>query len=222
MPRLARIVIPGVPHHVTQRGNRRMKTFFGVRDFREYQDLLADACRRFNVEIWAYCWMTNHVHFVACPRDEQGLRKVCQEAHKSYSRYLNFRKSWRGHLWQARFSSFPMDETHLLRAARYIERNPVDAGIVSKPEDYAWSSARAHLNGTDDDVVKVQPLLERVEDWREMLATPLTGREIEALHRHERTGRPLGSKSFIRTLEKKTGRKIVPRRPGRKPLERLR
>ncbi len=217
MPRIARVVIPGVPHHVTQRGNRRLKTFFGVRDFLEYKKHLADMCRRFAVEIWAYCLMSNHVHFIACPETEEGLHLAYQETHKRYTRYLNFRKHWRGHVWQSRFSSFPMDEAHLLRAARYIERNPVNSGMVADPGDYPWSSVSAHLKGTDDDLVKVAPLLELVGSWDDFLKTPLTAAEIEKLELHERTGRPLGSNSFLKQLEQKTGRRFRLERPGRKP-----
>ncbi|MFH1017642.1 MAG: transposase [Pseudomonadota bacterium] len=215
MPKIARIVIPGIPHHVTQRGNRRQKTFFGKTDFLKYRSLLAEWSRRFNVDVWAYCLMTNHVHLILVPKDETGFRQAVEQTHCRYTRHINFRKKWRGHLWQGRFSSFPMDETHLLRAVRYIERNPVDAGIVNRAIGYPWSSAHAHVTGADDPLVQVGPLLERVENWGEFLNSPLTKRDIETLERHERTGRPLGASSFIKELERKTGRSFMRRRPGR-------
>jgi putative transposase len=214
---MARIVIPGIPHHVTQRGNRRQKTFFGRTDFLKYKSLLAEWSHRFNVDVWAYCLMTNHVHLILVPKDENGFRRAVEQTHCRYTRHINFRKKWRGHLWQGRFSSFPMDEGHFLRAARYIDRNPVDAGLVNDPIDYPWSSARAHVAGADDALVQVSPLLERVENWGEFLKTPLSKREIEALERHERNGRPLGTPSFIKDLERKTGRALMRRRPGRPP-----
>ncbi|MFH1018601.1 MAG: transposase [Pseudomonadota bacterium] len=222
MPRLARVVIPGIPHHVTQRGNRRLKTFFRKQDFFKYMKLLAEWSHRWGVEIWAYCLMTNHVHLIAVPETEMGLRMAIEETHRRYTRHIHFRKHWRGHFWQGRFSSFPMDEDHLLRAARYIERNPVDAGIVSNPEDYPWSSARAHLAARDDALVRVRPLLDRVEAWREFLDTPLADRDLKSLLRHERTGRPLGADSFIRDLEIRTGRTLMLKSPGRKPSVRPR
>nr|WP_321532124.1 hypothetical protein [uncultured Desulfuromonas sp.] len=118
---------------------------------------------------------------------------------------------WRGHLWQERFASFPMDETHLLAAVRYVEMNPVAANM----ENYLWSSARAHLAGKDDKLVKVKPLLEMVGDWRNFL-TRLSDQDHELMKKHERTGRPLGQASFIDHLEQMTGRVLRLQRPGPK------
>ena len=129
MPRIARIVVPHLPHHVTQRGNRRMKTFFCDEDYLEYLRLLAHWCSRHGNRIWAYCLMPNHVHLIVVPRTADGLRRGIGEAHRRYSRRINFRQGWRGHLWQARFASFVMDEPHLIAAARYVERNPVRARL---------------------------------------------------------------------------------------------
>ncbi len=198
MARLARVVAAGVPHHVTQRGNRRQVTFFNDEDFRVYIDLMATWCAYYGVAVWAYFLMSNHVHPIAVPQEAEGLAAATGEAHRHYSRHINFREGWRGHLWQGRFASFPMDESYLLAAARYVERNPVAAGIVKAAENYPWSSARAHLSGQDDGLIQVVPLLEIVSDWSSFLDKPLSGAEREAFLSHERTGRPLGGESLYR------------------------
>ena len=216
MPRIARVVVPGVPHHVTQRGNRRQTTFFSEADYRYYIAQMAESCRRNGVEVWAYGLMPNHVHLIAVPQKEDSLRAAVAEAHRRYTRRVNFRENWRGHLWQERFASFPMDERHLLVAARYVERNPVRAGLAARPEEYPWSSAAAHMSGKDDSLATVAPLLEMVVDWGEYLL-PLDGEEeLRSLRRHERTGRPLGSEAFIKRVEGVTGRSLHPQKRGPK------
>ncbi len=137
MARLARVIVPGMPHHVTQRGNRRMETSFGDEDYRAYLTLLVEWCGRHEVAVWAYCLMPNHVHLVVVPAWADGLRMGIGEAHRRYSRRINFREGWRGHLWQGRFASFVMDEPHTLAAARYVERDPVKAGLVEAAADGA-------------------------------------------------------------------------------------
>lgn len=216
MVRIARVVVPGIPHHITQRGNRRMDTFFSEADFREYLYLMAEWCNRCKVQVWSYCLMINHIHLIAVPETEDGLRRAIGEAHRRYTRYINFQKEWKGHLWQGRFGSFPMDEQYLIGTARYIELNPVEAGIVKNPKDYKWSSAQAHLQGEDDILVKVEPLLSIIPDWGELLASRLSEEEYETLRRHERTGRPLGSAGFVEQLEKLTDRVLRRQKPGPK------
>jgi putative transposase len=218
MARLARVIIPGIPHHITQRGNRKLETFFCDEDYRVYIGLMAEWCSRQGVEIWAYCLMTNHVHLIAVPSSENGLRRAIGEAHRRYSRRVNFREGWRGHLWQGRFASFPMDEQYLLRAVRYVELNPVRAGLVKVAGDYPWSSAAAHISGCDDRLVKTSPRLEMVDDWRKFLSEKLTNTELDRIRFHERTGRPLGSKEFIDRLEKQIARTLRPKKPGPKPV----
>ena len=217
MARLARVVAPGVPHHVTQRGNRRQQVFFGDDDYRTYKALLAEGCRAAGVAVWAYCLMPNHVHLILVPAEADGLRAALGEAHRRYTRHVNFREGWRGYLWQGRFASVPMDEPYLLAAARYVELNPVRAKLVRRARDWRWSSARAHLDRRDDDLVQVRPLLDLTADWRAFLAGGLRADEREAIRAGERTGRPLGSDRFMARLERRLGRTLARQKPGPKP-----
>ncbi len=214
MARIARVVAVGFPHHVIQRGNRRQPTFFNEEDYTAYLELMAHWCEKRQVEIWAYCLMTNHVHLIAVPiQTEESLRLAIGEAHRRYTRRINFRENWRGHLWQERFRSFPMDEVHLLAAARYVEQNPVRAGMVEKASDYPWSSAGAHLSGQDDLLVKVNPLLDMIPDWQEFLGEDVSEEMADLIRKHEQTGRPLGNKAFVDKLEKVLGRLLRPMKP---------
>jgi putative transposase len=217
MPRIARIIAPGIPHHITQRGNRRMETFFRDEDYQAYLALMAEWCRKFNVVIWAYCLMPNHVHLIAVPESEEGLRLAIGEAHRRYSVMINRRQKWTGHLWQGRFSSFPMDETYLLAAAKYIEMNPVRANLAPDPYSWKWSSARAHAASKDDVLVKVSPLLELVGEWKLFLADA-EKEDAEKIRRHERTGRALGADSFLESLEHSLQRTVKPQKAGRKKM----
>ncbi|MDD3293578.1 MAG: transposase [Geobacteraceae bacterium] len=219
MARIARVIAPGLPHHVTQRGNRRQQTFFHDDDYEAYLALMSEWCGKYQVQVWAYCLMPNHVHLIAVPETEEGLARAIGEAHRRYTRRINFRERWRGHLWQERFASFPMDETYLLAAARYVEMNPVAAGIATLPGEYRWSSGAAHLAGKDDQLVKVKPLLDMVNDWQSFL-TLTDEEELALLKKHERSGRPLGEVSFVERLEKELERLLRPAKRGPKPKAR--
>jgi putative transposase len=214
--RIARIVVPGFPHHVTQRGNRRQNTFFCDDDFRFYMYLVAEYCNKVGTEIWAYCLMPNHVHFVMVPKTRDGLRAAIGEAHRRYTLKINTREQWRGHLWQERFHSFVMDESHLLSAVKYIELNPVAANLCTRPEHWPWSSANAHLAGTDDLLVKVTPMLSRVNNYSEYLDHPPNHASINRLELHCRTGRPLGTENFLSRVSRIVNYDVRPRKPGRK------
>ena len=215
MARIARIVVPNVPHHITQRGNRRQPTFFREEDYRAYKELIAEWCKAYGVKVWAYCYMPNHTHHIAEPEDEEGLTGAFGEAHRRHTRMINFREDWRGHLWQGRFASYPMDEAYFYAAIRYVELNPVRAGLVARAEDYRWSSARAHLSGRDDCLVKVAPLLGMVGDWKGLLKSVLREEELRELRGHGRTGRPLGDEAFLERLEGLVGRVLKPQKGGR-------
>ena len=215
MARLARLVVPGLPHHITQRGNRRQQTFFNDGDYAAYVELMGDWCREQGVEIWGYCLMPNHVLLIAVPKTEDGLRRAIGEAHRRYTRRINFREKWRGYLWQGRFASFVMDEPYLLAAARYVELNPVRARLTLDAEQWPWSSARAHLSGHDDRLTKVAPLLAMVNDWRGFLNSAIREEELRDLREHGRTGRPLGNATFVERLEAIVGRVLRPQKGGR-------
>ena len=219
MARMARVVLPGYPHHVTQRGNRRQTVFFSNDDYRSYTTMVAEACRKARTAVWAYCLMPNHVHFVLVPSDEDGLCAVFAEAHRRYTRRMNLREGWQGHLWQERFYSCPMDETHLLATVPYVELNPVRAGLVRCAQDWPWSSARAHFVGEDDGLVHVSPMLERIPDWGLYVQNESSADNTQTLRQHTRSGRPLGEDKFIDMAERISGRVLRPRKrgPKRKP-----
>ena len=216
MTRLARIVVPDLPHHVTQRGNRREAIFFEDGDHEIYRDLLAEQAAKAGVEVWAYCLMPNHVHLVLTPRAADGLGRAVGETHRRYTNFINARGRWTGHLFQSRFSSVAMDEDHLLAAVRYVSLNPVRARLVARAEDWPWSSVRAHLAGKDDALVSVAPMLRRAPDFAALLAEP-SERGYEALRQAEGSGRPVGAPEFVTSLERVLGRPIARRAPGRKP-----
>lgn len=217
MSRVARIVVPDCPHHVVQRGVRRMETFFGPSDYRAYLDLLATHCAKADVAVWAYCLMPNHVHLILVPQSEGGLAAAMSAVHRRYAARINRREGWSGHLWQERFHSVAMDERHLLIATRYVELNPVRGNLVSRPKDWRWSSAAAHLAGQSDGIVAVDPLLERVPDWRRFLDQGVSESEAETALKNVRLGRPQGSKAFLDDLERQLGRSLRPRKRGPKP-----
>ncbi|RYF95242.1 MAG: transposase [Caulobacteraceae bacterium] len=220
MARRPRVVVPGLPHHVTQRGNRRQPIFFEDGDQRVYKFMLAEHCRRWGVEIWAYCLMPNHVHLIMTPGDETGLAKVMGETHRRYTSFINSRHGWVGHLFQGRYASVVMDERHLLAAARYVGLNPVRAKLVDRAEAWPWSSVRAHIAGEDDGLVRVRPMLQRIERFAEFMHPEPAGETAweeayRALRASETTGRPCGAETFVRRLEAELGRALLPERRGR-------
>ncbi|ABK44473.1 protein of unknown function DUF1568 [Magnetococcus marinus MC-1] len=191
--------------HVTQRGNRRQDVFFEEADYLFYLETVSYWSQKYGVEVLAYCLMTKHIHLVAVPSTEHGLQEVMRETHLRYARRINFSKGWTGHLWQGRYASTPMDEPHMLMAVRYVELNPVCAGMVEGAEHYRWSSAKAHMEGKDDSLVKVSLLLELVPEWSRFLKQGIGSKEQERIRLHERTGRPMGRDSFIEELESRLG-----------------
>jgi putative transposase len=212
MPRSARLVVPHVAHHVVQRGNRRQTLFFDDPDWRAYLDLLGEACARHDTRCLAWCLMGNHVHLILVPATRDGLRAPLASVHTAYSQRINRRQELSGHLFQGRFASYPMDDAHLMVAARYIENNPVAAGLVRRAEDWPWSSARAHVGGRGDGLTDVAALGRHVGDWRAMLERGLeAGDEAERVEQALRSGRPLGAAAWLAALPGWT----PPRRPGR-------
>jgi putative transposase len=219
MARLARIVLPGVAHHVTQRGNRSLPVFFSDADRRLYLSLLQAGCERTGTCCLAWCLMDNHIHLVLVPQEPDGLRGALAEAHRRYTRAVNTREGWRGHLFQERFASYPMDDAHLMAAVRYVENNPVAAGLAGAASDWHWSSARSHIAGkrvADDPLTDVAALGEHVANWRAMLrhgleagALDAEGEAVaEAIEARLGTGRPLGTSAWIAAQETASGRAL--------------
>ena len=220
MARIARVVAPGMPHHVTQRGNRRLQTFFGDEDYQAYLELMSEWCAKYKVQVWAYCLMPNHVHLIAVPETKDGLNLAIGEAHRRYTRRVNFREGWRGHLWQGRFSSFILDQNHLLAGTRYVELNPVRAGMVKNPQAWRWSSADAHAQRKDDILVRTRPLLAMIKSpWKKFLSVGIQESEMDLFRKHERTGRPIGDDAFIDRLERLLDRPLKPKKPGPKAID---
>lgn len=221
MPRKARIVIPGVPHHITQRGTRRLPTFFEPTDYTRYIDLVAEGCRAASVEVLAYCLMPNHVHFVLVPSTIDGLTRALARAHQRYSWTLNRRNGWQGYLWQRRYYSCPMDEAHTIAAVRYVELNPQRARLVSAPEEWPWSSARGRISGKGDALIDAArpALLDGIGDWRVFLAESARNEQTEALRAGLQSGRPLGEEQFVRRIELASGQQLRARPRGRPKKE---
>lgn len=215
MPRMPRLIVPGHPHHVTQRGVRSMDIFPNDDMRWSYLLFLSKEAQRTGVQFLSWCLMTNHVHFIAIPNDSRSLARTFGEAHRLYTRMRNFREGVRGYLFQGRFNSCVLDEKHLVAAARYVERNPVKAGIVSHPGDYPWSSARFHLGIIESDIlVADRTMLGLVSNWENHLSTEHK-EDSERLRLSTRTGRPAGDDNFAEKIKNLTGRDPRPLRPGR-------
>jgi len=218
MARLPRVVVVDVPHHVTQRGNARQVIFSSDADRVTYLELLGEYSQLYGLSLLGYCLMSNHVHLIAVPRTLDSLSQSLKQAHGRYAAYWNAQQSSSGHVWQGRFYSCPLDESHLWRALRYVELNPVRAGMVATAELWQWSSAAAHCGGTSRG-----PMLEMERwrkrwtpaDWREFIDDTEPSDDLSALRHSTHTGRPLGTEDFVKALEELTSRPLAPRRGGR-------
>ncbi|MDA8088922.1 MAG: transposase [Actinomycetota bacterium] len=209
MPRIARAVAVGFPHHITQRGNYRQAVFETDRDYIRYLELLKQYSEQHSLKVWAYCLMGNHVHFIAVPMEPDSLSKAFNALHMRYSQYFNRKNKTMGHLWQGRFYSCALDERHLYAAMRYVENNPVRAQIVRKAEKYQWSSARSHVMKVVDPVIsKDCYLIKEIKDWPAYLREKDDRVLVEELRQNTTTGRPCGDEKFIGKLEKSLGRRL--------------
>lgn len=211
MPRNARVVAPGIPYHITQRGTNRERVFFRIADRKLYLQLIRENLAEAGVRILAYCLMTNHVHFIAVPEREDSLAILFGRAHGRYSQALNIRRGRCGHLWQARFHSCPLSPAHLEVGLRYVEANPCRARMVERPEQYRWSSAAAHLLGERDrtGVLDLQYWQRAggAQTWTELHARSENLNEIIELRQCTYAGRPFGAKDFIEEMEQRFQRK---------------
>jgi putative transposase len=216
MARIARIIAPGHPRHVTARGNRREPIFFEEGDQNLYLDILSEQLDKSKVDVWSYRLMPDPVHLILTPRDESGMSRAMGAAHRRWADFINARGRWRGHLFDDRHASVAMDEDHPLTAVRYVAFNPVRARLVARAEDWPWSSVRAHLAGADDGEVRVAPILQRVKPFADLIAGDLAEAAFGAPRAAERIGRPLADKDFIDGLERVLGRRVARRAPERK------
>ena len=208
MGKIRRIVIPGFPHHVVVHGARSADIFESDADRRRYISILSECALKYGLSTWTWCLMTNHIHLVVVPKDEAALGKGIGETHRRYSRYFNRAQDSLGHLFRERFFSYPVQlDSNLLCVARYVELNPVMAGLAASPQAYHWSSARHHITGQSDPLVDSDPLLSMVPNWKEFVDDGAAfHKERKAIERCLSTGRPLGSRDWVATLESKIGR----------------
>ena len=218
MARFARVVVVDVPHHVTQRGNARQVILSSDKDRVTYVGLLREYSQLHSLHVLGYCLMSNHVHLVAVPQGPDALSQCLKQAHGRYASYWNAQQCSSGHVWQGRFYSCPLDEAHLWKALRYVELNPVRAGMVETAEAWKWSSAAAHCG-----VASPDPMLEMERwrkrwtgnEWRGYLAESGSATDVGELQRSTHTGRPLGSGEFVSALEQRMSRSLAARQPGR-------
>jgi putative transposase len=217
MPRHARAVFPGVPHHITQRGNHRERVFFETGDEDSYLSFLLASARQEKVGVVAYCLMPNHVHLVLVPSTPEGLHHVLMSVHGQYAQRINRIRDQKGHLWQGRYFSSPLDANYFTNAVRYVELNPVRAGFVTKAEEYAWSSASAHCGLRHDPILEPTRrfiALNGIVDWTRWLAEGIADELICVLRNHASRNLPCGSTDFVTQLEHVAGRELRSRPRG--------
>src|SRR5262245_6801389 len=218
MPRTARVIVPGAPHHIAQRGIRRLNVFLDSDDRAVYLEFFTKSARRFSLHVIAYSLMTNHVHYVAIPERADSLYRTFQLARGLYAQQFNMKYGLVGHLWQDRPFSCVLDDSHLWNAIRYVEQNPVRAKIVTHAADYPWSSAAAHCG------LRADPLLEPFPegiavplDWRTWLEGETDDNHVDFLRACTKTGRPCGEDEFVATVGQMTHRAFNRKKPGPKP-----
>ena len=217
MTQSMRIVIPGLPHHVVQRGARGVDIFHSAADRTLYLQLLARFGEQYGLSFWAWGLMTNHVHLVAVPANKDSLARGIGSAHRCYARCVNAQTGARGHLFQGRFYSYPSQtDGHLLAVVRYAELNPVLAGLPCRFDQYPWTSAYYRLSGRQDPIVTANPLSELVADWRSFLEDRIQiAEDRSAIERHLSSGHPFGSDEWVSELGRMSGHRVTPKQRGR-------
>jgi putative transposase len=215
MPRIARVVVLNHPHHVTQRGTNKAEIFIDDEDRKRFLQYLKDFTDKTNTRILAYCLMDNHFHLLLVPEKEGGLGKCLHGATFRYAQYFNQKHNRSGRLWQNRYFSCPIDkDEYLWYTAKYIEENPVRAGLVEKAEDWEWSSARVHIKGVRDDTLNISDWLDKEEREKYIRFKIEKGKQNE-IRKATSTGRPLGSAGFYERLQKLLKRDLLPKKGGR-------
>jgi putative transposase len=219
MVRIARIVVPKYAYHVTQRGNYKQKTFESREDYVKYLTWMKEYQDKYKLDILAYCLMPNHVHFICIPQQESSLAKTFNICHMRYSQYFNKKRHVKGHLWQGRFFSCVLDQEYLYAAIKYVERNPLKAGIVKNIDDWEWSSAREHLkkDSQENKLIQLKDINEflKINNWRDYLESESNEEKEKQIKKYTLTGRPLGDNNFIEKLEKQTGKVLRVEKVGR-------
>lgn len=218
MPRIARIVLPGLPHHITQRGNNGQSVFDSDADYQKYLTLLFEQSEKFSLAIEGYSLMPNHVHIIATPDRKDSLAHAVGRTNLIYAQYFNTRHGRSGHLWQSRFYSCAMDEPHFCAAIRYVELNPLRAGIAQIPWQFRWSSAAAHC-GIHDDNRRLDfsrwEMSFNGEEWKQFLSAGVDDDMLKKIADATMTGRPFGGEDFVNRMETSLGRPLRPKPVGR-------
>lgn len=217
MPRIARAVASGLPHHIVQRGNNRERVFLSEVDKEKYLSLLKNYSVKWDAPILAYCLMSNHVHILARPLKDESLFKMMQGVTLCFTQHVNRKYKRTGRLWESRYHSCIVDkERHLWAVARYIEQNPVRAKITKKAEDYQYSSAKAHLCGSNDGILG-ETLFEAGQrnDYIEFMRASIKKEELEVIRNRTKSGCPIGSENFILKIERKLDRIFTAKPRGR-------
>lgn len=214
MARMKRVVLPNYPHHITQRGVRSIDIFYSEEDYKIYLQLLKEQSERFGLEVLAYCLMTNHVHLIVVPKDENSLARAIGETHRLYTRKINFQQKTRGYLFQGRFYSTPLDDKYLISCLRYVEQNPVRANMVKQAWDYPYSSARYRVGIVDsNEILTAYDTIEAIEDYKDFITSEI--KDIEMIREKTRTGRPCGEESFYESIKLNFGMDLKPKKVGR-------
>ncbi len=224
MARRARMYLPGFTYHIVQRGNNREACFFEEDNYQVYLNLLEEVLPRYSVRLHAYCLMTNHVHLLVTPECSAGISSVAKVVGSRYAQYINKRYKRTGSLWEGRHKSSAVDsESYLLRCYRYIELNPVAAGMVVRPEEYKWSSY--HSNAWGDSIGFISPHSEylalgengsvRTRAYRELFTIQLSDQDLHVFRAAASCSHPVGSDRFVKQIEAKSGAKLGSMRRGR-------
>jgi putative transposase len=217
MPRIARIVGVGYPHHIIQRGNNREKVFLNQRDYERYLSFLSRYSEQKEISVLAYCLMPNHIHLLVKPSGEEALPKMMQGVTLCYTKYFNGENGRTGRLWECRYYSTVIDaDSYLWTVIKYIENNPVRAGMVKRPEDYLYSSAKAHVLGKRDPLLEEQ-LFDKGElnEYRSFIRSEEDQKITEEIRKQTRSGKPLGGSKFLLTLSERLSCSLSFRPKGR-------
>jgi len=217
MVRRARIVVPGLPHHITQRGNNKQDVFFTEEDRSYYLKLLQEKSEQYGFLVQGYCLMTNHVHIIGTPKTKQSLSKTIGRTNYQYTQYINKLHNRSGHLWQSRYYSCILDENHNKEALRYVELNPVKTAITKTPWEYQWSSCKAHIGEVETTLLEMSNFKteEEFKNWKLYLLEKQNLKKLKQIKLHLQTGRPLGTDSFLSKLEAKLNMRLRPLPIGR-------